>query len=367
MLSWALKRAGKTVDDLIKALPKLPEWINENAEPTVKQLEIFSKRVHLPFGYLFLPEPPREILPFPYFRHGAKITNNEISLNIADTIRSLQQRQLWLSEYLQEDGHLPLSFIGKFSTKNNVTEIVDDLRTVLSVPMNWAANVKDTAAAFRLLVNHTEEIGVIVVVNGVVGNNTSRKIDANECRGFVLVNEYCPFLFINNSDAEPAKLFTLIHELVHVWLGKSAGFDTNNFMPVNDPVEKLCDQVAAEFLVPEVLFKDVWQQRPDPVYAARYFKVSRIVIARRALDFGFISRDQFFNWYHLWQSQAQQRKEETNGGGDYYNNQVNRVSLRFAAFVDQAVHLGKLSHREAYKLTGLNGDTYHQFIDTKLK
>ncbi|PZF72632.1 ImmA/IrrE family metallo-endopeptidase [Taibaiella soli] len=367
MLFWALKRSGKTVDDLVKALPRLPEWLKQEAEPTVKQLEVFSKRVHLPFGYLFLPEPPKETLPFPYFRHGSKIVNSDISLNIADTVRSLQQRQQWLSEYLQEDGHQPLSFIGRFSTKNGIEDIVEDIRNTLGLALDWASDVKDAPSAFRFLVNQIEEIGIIVVVNGIVGNNTKRKIDAAECRGFILVNEYCPFLFINNSDAESAKLFTLIHELAHVWLGKSAGFDTNQFMPANDPVEQLCDKVAAEFLVPGTIFKNVWQQRSDLGYVARYFKVSRIVIARRALDLGFITKGQFFSWYSQWQFQAQQKKEESNGGGDYYNNQINRVSLRFAAFIDQAVQQGKLSHREAYKLTGLSGDTYHHFINAKLK
>jgi len=68
MLSWAITRAGKTLDDLITALPKLPAWLNEEAQPTVKQLEAFSRKVHLPFGYLFLAQPPNEVIPFPYFR-----------------------------------------------------------------------------------------------------------------------------------------------------------------------------------------------------------------------------------------------------------------------------------------------------------
>jgi Zn-dependent peptidase ImmA (M78 family) len=365
MLTWAMHRAGKTVDDLKDALPKLPKWLSMEAEPTVKQLEAFSRKVYLPFGYLFLPEPPKEIIPFPYFRQGNKAPENSISLNVADTIRNIQQRQLWLSEYLKDDDMGILPFVGKFSTDNTVDEIVNDIRTNLGLAQDWSAFFKDTSEAFRSLVTHTEEIGVVVVINGVVGNSTRRKIDSEECRGFVLVDDYCPFLFINNSDAQPAKLFTLIHELAHVWLGKSAGFDTNKLLPANDPVEQLCDQIAAEFLVPAKVFKLAWQEIPNPIILSRRFKVSKIVIARRALDLGFITKAEFFQWYNKWQEEWAQIKANS-GGGDFYNNQPNRVSLRFAAFVERAVHSGRISYREAYKLTGLSGDTYHHFINTKL-
>ncbi len=99
------------MDELVKALPKLPDWLNQKAQPTVKQLETFSRKVHLPFGYLFLPEPPKENIPFPYFRQGAKMLGNQISLNVFDTILNVQQRQQWLSGYLKEEGQKPLPLL----------------------------------------------------------------------------------------------------------------------------------------------------------------------------------------------------------------------------------------------------------------
>lgn len=367
MLSWAIARAGKTVDELVRTLPKLPDWLNEEKQPTVKQLETFSKKVHLPFGYLFLPTPPKETIPFPYFRQGKRAPHNNVSLNVFDTILNIKQRQQWLSEYLQEEEQRPLSFVGRFTIKDNVTTICEDIRKTLELRKDWATNYKTKQEALQVLVERTEEAGVIIIINGVVGNSTRRRLDPEECRGFVIVDDWAPFIFINNTDAEGAKMFTLLHELAHIWLGKSAGFDTNNMLPANDPVELLCDKVAAEFLVPETSFEAVWKRENDFSILANKFKVSKLVIARRALDLGKISKPQFFKWYNAWREEWKEIKAKGGGGGDFYNNQPNRVSLRFAALVDRAVQTENLSYREAYRLTGLHGDTYHNFINKKLR
>lgn len=367
MLSWAITRAGKTMDDLIAAVPKLPDWLNEKSQPTVKQLETFSKKVYLPFGYLFLSEPPAEHIPFPYFRQGTRASENNVSLNVFDTILNIQQRQQWLLEYLKEEGQQALPFVGKYTIEDSLFSICDDIRKTLRIKKDWAASCKNTYEAMAALIERSEEAGIIIIINGIVGNSTNRRIDPEECRGFVMVDKWAPFLFINNTDAEAAKIFTLIHELAHVWLGKSAGFDTNDMLPANDPVEELCDKIAAEFLVPEDSFKSAWSQENNFAVLARRFKVSKVVIARRALDLGKISKPQFFQWYDAWLAEWEQIKARKAGGGDFYNNQPNRVSLRFAALVNRAVKTEKLSYREAYRLTGLNGDTYHNFINKKLR
>ena len=314
MLSWAMDRANKTVDDLIKALPKLPDWLDEKSEPTVKQLETFSKKVYLPFGYLFLTEPPKEKIPFPYFRQGSKMANDRVSINVFDTILSIQQRQQWLSDYLETEGLAPLSFVGKYNSNTDANVIVADIRKTLKLPLGWANEVKTYEDAVHMLIEQIEEAGVIVVVNGIVGNNTRRRIDAEECRGFVSVDAYAPFLFVNNTDAEAGKMFTLVHELAHVWLGKSAGFDNNKMLPADDPVEKLCDKVAAEFLVPAIAFENAWQRNQNFDLLAKMFKVSTLVIARRALDLGKMTKGAFFTWYNEWLRQWEARKNKKGGG-----------------------------------------------------
>lgn len=96
------------------------------------------------------------------------------------------------------------------------------------------------------MVLHIEDKGIITVFNGIVENNTSRPIPVDECRGFVW-DEMAPFMFINNADWKSAQMFTIVHELAHIWTGHSAGFDFRKLQPADDPIEILCDKVAAEF------------------------------------------------------------------------------------------------------------------------
>jgi Zn-dependent peptidase ImmA (M78 family) len=361
MLTWAIARAGYVVDEFLEKFPNVKKWVEQIKKPTVKQLEDFANRVHIPFGYLFLQEPPKENIPFPFFRTGNTQTH-QVSINVYDTILILQRRQDWLTEFLLENETKPLSFVGKYNTDTQFETIVADIRNTLNLTPDWASGFATFEETLNFITKKIEEVGIIVNFNGIVENNTHRVIPVTECRGFVLVNEMAPFLFVNAADAKAAQLFTIVHELAHVWLGKSAGFDNENLLPANDPIEKLCDQVAAEFLVPADSFRQLWANSAEINKLARYFKVSPIVIARRALDFGKLSKAEFFQFYNQYMEGVRLKKESQGSGGDFYATARKRISVSFAAYVNQAVKQNKLLYRDAYKITGLRGDTYQNFV-----
>lgn len=366
MIEWAIKRSGYSTEDFYLKFPKVKEWIKGQKLPTLKQLENFTHKVNVPFGYLFLDFPPNENLPMPFFRTG-KNKATKVSLNVYHTIQIIQDRQEWLTGYLNENDFPELKFVGKFNVKSDYLEIVNDIRLTLNLKDNWASKQKDWEEALNVLINQIEDAGVIVTFNGIVGNNTTRKIDVSECRGFVLVNKKAPFLFINASDAKAAQMFTLIHELAHVWLGESAGFNNQNMIPSNDPIEVLCDKVAAEFLVPELPFKKKWETTNDYRELSRFFKVSQIVIGRRALDLNLITKKVFFSFYNNYIHEINNKKTQSSGGGgNFYVTAKKRVSLRFASFVNNAVNENKLLYRDAYRLTNLKGNTYSKFISKHL-
>jgi Zn-dependent peptidase ImmA (M78 family) len=361
ILIWAIVRAGYELQTFTDKFPKVQLWIEGKKKPTVKQLEEFSKKVHLPFGYLFLPEPPKEHLPIPFFRSSGNQAE-KVSINVYDTILLMQQRQDWLSYYLKDNHFEQLSFVGKFRNTTNVQTIVADIRNTLNLPENWASQFRKWQEAQDHLVLHIEDKGIITVFNGVVENNGFRKIPVDDCRGFVLVNEMAPFMFINNADWKSAQLFTIVHELAHIWTGHSAGFDFRKLQPADDPIEILCDKIAAEFLVPANSFNEVWNHNPSIQNASRYFKVSEIVIARRALDTGKLTKGQFFAFYEEYSNREFAKKEQQNSGGDFYATTKKRLSLTFASHINNAVKSGNLLYRDAYKLTSLKGDTFHNFF-----
>ncbi|WP_396178613.1 ImmA/IrrE family metallo-endopeptidase [Flavobacterium sp.] len=365
MLTWAIDRAGYELQDFIAEVPQTKDWLEGTKKPTVKQLETFSKKVHLPFGYLFLNEPPTEKLPIPFFRSNGKQTE-KVSINVYDTILLIQQRQDWLREYLQDNSFSKLPFVGKYYNSFDVKAIVADIRKVLNLHENWALEFKNWEETLNRLVHIIEDNGIITVFNGVVENNTSRPIKVDECRGFVLVDSIAPFMFINNADSKAAQMFTIVHELAHIWTGHSAGFDFRKLQPADDPIEKLCDQVAAEFLVPENAFNEIWATVQDIRIVSRYFKVSEIVIARRALDTGKITKKQFFEFYEEYKNREFSKKEDQPSGGNFYATAKKRISITFASHVNQAVKSGQLLYRDAYKLTSMKGDTYEKFFAKNL-
>ncbi|GGM74986.1 DNA-binding protein [Dyadobacter beijingensis] len=348
--------------DVAEKVPNIEKWITGEKIPTVKQLEDFSRKVHLPFGYLFLPEPPKEKLPIPFFRTG-KGPFSKVSLNVYDTILLVQHRQEWLKSHLRDNGFSDLSFVGKYNADSAVSEVVSDMRQTLRLAENWASNFPNWTSAMDHLVEHIEDSGIITVFNGIFENNTHRKIEVDECRGFVLVDKLAPFMFINNADGKAAQMFTLAHELAHVWLGQSAGFDFRELQPSDEAIERFCDQIAAEFLVPGKHFQEVWRTYSNIPQAARYFKVSEIVIARRALDTGKINRQQFLKFYNQYISREIEIKENRSSGGDFYATTKKRLSITFASHINNAVKSGKLLYRDAYKLTSLKGDTFQTFFD----
>lgn len=365
IINWAITRAGNGLKDFYADNPDVLDWIEGNKKPTIKQLENFTHKVHVPFGYMFMNEPPKEVIPIPFFRTGAE-PRDKVSLNVYHTIQIIKDRQNWLTNYLQESEYPDLDFVGKYNDNSDYKEIANDIRNTLKLPVNWASKLGTWEQTLDFLTLQIEEIGIIINFNGIVGNNTRRKILVEECRGFVLVNNKAPFLFVNSADAKAAQMFTLIHELAHIWLGESAGFDNKQMLPADDPTELLCDKVAAEFLVPEIFFREKWKHNQNIKYLSRVFKVSPIVIARRALDLNLISKSSFFEFYNNYMAEFKNKKENQSSGGNFYATAKKRISLRFASYVNNAVNENNLLYRDAYKLTNLKGNTYEKFINEYL-
>jgi len=273
----------------------------------------------------------------------------------------MQRRQSWLREFLIEEGHEALPFVSSTAVSDPPTLVAERMRDRLGLQADWAGSVPSWTDALSALRDKMEAAGILVVTNGIVGNDTHRPLDPKEFRGFVLVDEYAPLVFVNGVDSKGAQMFTLAHELAHVFLGSSAAFDLREMQPAEDQTEIACDRVAAEFLVPETRMRDLWNSvRNDPHrfdVLARRFKVSSLVCARRALDLKLISRDEFRDFYGGREHLAARASE----GGSFYSNQNVRVGKRFATAVIHAVMEEKILYTEAYRLTGLHGKSFSEY------
>lgn len=365
ILRWALDRSGQTIEDVLPGFPRLRDWISGEKQPTLHQLEGFARTTHTPLGFLFLPKPPEERMPIPHFRTADRERPHRPSAELLDTIHTMQLRQAWMRDDVKDQGQEPLPFVRSARVGDPPEAVAKKMRQLLGFEENWAKGEKTWTDALRRLREAIEEARILVQLNGIVGNSTHRKLDPAEFRGFVLVDDYAPLVFVNNSDGKAAQMFTLAHELAHVFFGSSAAFDLRQLMPAQDKTEHACNQVAAEFLVSETLLRKAWPAVKDddePFQAiARQFKVSEIVAARRALDLGLIDRKAFFEFYETYRAIERRKSDEAPGGGDFYLNQNLRVGTRFGAAVVRAVKEGRLAYTEAYRMTGLYGKTFERF------
>ncbi|HRT58154.1 MAG TPA: ImmA/IrrE family metallo-endopeptidase [Candidatus Paceibacterota bacterium] len=365
LIRWARERSGLTVADLLKSFPKLPDWESGSARLTLRQLEALARKTFTPLGFFFLPQPPEDKLPIPDFRTVKDEPVKKPSPNLLETIQICQRRQEWMREFLYEQGQDPLPFVGAVTIHDNPVDVAADIRRVLGHGPEWAslhATWHEALRAFRISI---EEAGVLVSINGVVGNNGHRKLDPNEFRGFILLDKLAPLIFVNGSDAKAAQMFTMAHELAHLWLGCDGVFNLVELQPSANAVETFCNQVAAEFLIPAVELRACWPQasaESEPFQVlARRFKVSPLVAARRVLDLGFISKQDFLKFYAEYQRDERRKAANRPSGGDFYATQDLRIGRRFAHAVVRATLEGRLLFREAYQLTGLCGKTFDRY------
>ena len=359
MYLWAIERAGYRVDEFLQTHPDVAMYIEDEKKPTIKQLESFASTVHVPMAFLMLPSPPVETSPIPMFR--GKAGNGKFDLNVYQTVLDVQGRQEWLSDYLSENDLDECPFVGKYDISIPIQDMAVIIRQHLGLEIDWMMSFNTPDKAINYFVEKMEEVGICVFFNGIVGNNTHRALDVEECRGFALVGEAnAPMIFVNNSDSKNAQMFTLAHEFTHVLVGFSAGY-AGFEGEYHDLVEAYCDKVAAEFLVPGVLLKDYWSSIEE---CAKQFNVSTLVIARRAHDLGIISNEEYREFYLRYRANVKIKKKSS--GGAFYKTAAKRIGRLFAIHIYNAVRSKQISYTEAYRLTGLYGKTFDKFMTTSI-
>jgi Zn-dependent peptidase ImmA (M78 family)/transcriptional regulator with XRE-family HTH domain len=273
LISWARQRAGLEPDDLAKPFPKLVEWEQGVSSPTLRQLEALAQKLWAPLGYFFLPAPPEEKLPIPDFRSVKDAPIQHPSPDLLETVFYMQRRQAWLRDFVIEEGAEPLPFVGSATLRDKPDEVARKIRAALGINAGWTRSIVKWRDAFSSLWLNAEQKGIIIVCNGIVGNTTSRILDVEEFRGFVLPDSYVPFVFINNADAKAAQMFTLAHELAHIWIGSAGVLNFRAMKPAENETELFCNAVAAEMLVPHDELKSAWRERRSFYELANYFKV----------------------------------------------------------------------------------------------
>ncbi len=367
VLQWARQRARLTVDTLAaKFAPKEAEkWAGKierwesGGELTYSEAERLAHHTNTAFGYLFLDEPPVEKLPIPDFRTAGSQAVGTMSTELLDVIHQSQRRQDWFRDYLQETESGKPAFVGSFPPGKSIRDAAESIRTHLAYHPSQCKE-SNLDAVIREFVDAAEAAGILVVRAGKVGNNTRRLLDPKEFRGFALVDEWAPLVFVNSADTKAAQIFTLAHELAHIWAGQSALSNLDQTYAPEQRVEVYCNAVAAEYLVPMEDLRSRIEGGPtvDAEFVRKlrlHYRVSDLVIIRRLHDAGAISKASFRRDYN--DKLEEYRRKGKDGGGNYHNNQPGQVGRRFGTAVVASTLEGRTLYRDALSLLDMKKES----------
>lgn len=364
VLSWALDVTSADRGALQNRF-KVEQWLTADARPTFKQLQAFAKAAGVPFGYLLLPQPPTWTLPVPDFREGFAGAPTP-SANLVAVLGQSQRRQEWYRDYALTQGAEPLEFVGSAANLQPVAAAAQ-IRQALGFEVSdrhgtWA----DTRKA---LLQSFEALGGLTVATSIVENNTRRPLDENEFRGFALVDDIAPLVFVNTHQTLNGQIFTLAHEVAHVWHGTSGIGNEDLRSDGQSEIERWCNAVASEVLVP----RDDLAPRhaavagaplPEALDAlAREFRCGTLVVLQALHRTGVRRIDNFAAAYDAELARLRELNAASeSSGGNHYNNQPFRVGERLSrALVADALE-GRTPISEAMRLMSMtSASTFDEY------
>ena len=372
VLEWAVRRSDLPQEQVLKAFPKFPQWLDGSWKPTARQLRDFAIKTHVSVSDLFSASIPDYSLQIADFRTRDDLPALDPSPELFDSVEAMLSRQEWMREFFIHEGYPRVGFVGSRKgqplTDATATALAQGMHALLRLDDDWARACPTVPDALRVLKDAIERAGISVVINGVVGDNTHRKLEVSEFRGFTLADEYAPLVFVNGRDAKNAQLFTLIHELCHLAFSQTGVSNAPEDEDGDIEMERFCNAVAAEFLVPSNVLLPWWSSHPMAPYKkvqtiSRSCKASFVVVARKAHDEGLLGQNEFFATLKKHQEETAAVATPGKGGGNYYLNERYKLGLVFSDAVIAAVHSGYLTYRDAYDLTGMSAPSFQKYLE----
>ena len=363
VLRWARERAGETRESIANALKVEPEAIEAwetGTPPPFSKAETLAHKLRIPLGYLFLSKPPKHDIPIPDLRTLRDRRKAKPSVDFLETVELVLAKQQWCREYLAARNSEPLKFVGNFHV-NGIQAVARNIVDVIKIDEPMRQTCTSWEQFLRGFVQHTESVGVLVMRNGFVGHDNNRPLSVTEFRGLAISDTLAPLVFINAQDAKAAQIFTLAHELAHIWIGESGISNPDLEKRSTDEhheIERFCNRVAAEVLVPKDGFVERWDSSigvdQNAQRLARYYRVSAYVVLRQAYELNKITGSQYVNQIRLYEAEWERLKNrEEDTQGNFYANLNVRHSKMLVSTVVKALAGGEISYLDASRLLQL--------------
>jgi Zn-dependent peptidase ImmA (M78 family) len=349
MLIWARETANISLEEASKSsnvsIEKLKSWEDGLDYPTMNQAKKLAKKYQRAFSLFYLEDIPEDFTPIKDFRSSG----SDFSSSLIFIIREVETKVAWLRDLLISENENPNPFVGCCNIQNGVDFVANSISEGLKINDRFGAE-KDP---YRFVIDKCEEKGINVLRAGSF--NSHSPIDPNEVRGFTIADSYAPFVFINSRDSDEANLFTLIHELAHIWInetGVSNLIDIDFRSPIPEfgvnQIEIFCNKVAAQVLMPVELMREVFSTLTigsrEFEIARRKFGVSKIAIAYRLLNLNLLNQSEFSYWKNQYdEALSNIEVSPKSSGGNYYRSMMVRNGKTFSSVVLGMYNVGSLS------------------------
>jgi len=373
VLKWARESARMSAEIAASKVPvsieKLKEWEEGTDQPTIHQAETLAKAYRRPFALFFLPDIPRDFQPLQDYRRKTAKPLGTASIFI---IREIQQKQSWISEVYEENHDHKLPFVGKYSIKDDPIEVANDIISTLGIhPLHYLHD-----NPIREWIDKAESKGIFISRTSFI--HSRLKLDSEELQGFTISDQYAPFVFVNSEDWDAPQLFTLVHELAHIWIAES-GISNEiepdiRFKDTLHPIELFCNEVAANALMPDAIMRSlnirIFNSSKDVFKTAKAFGISSFALLYRAFNLNLINLDQYrnlkdvaqkeFEDYLLREEEKKAQKKEITGGPNPYLLRLNKNSRLFTQVVLDAFKGGFIDPAQASNLLNTQVNNFHK-------
>ena len=374
VLKWARESARMSEDiaasKVSVTVEKLLEWEEGVSQPTIRQAETLAKAYKRPFALFFLPDIPRDFQPLQDFRRN---TAKPLGIASIFIIREIQQKQAWIRDVIEENDSNPLSFVGRYSIHSNPQDVASNILNTLEINPNKFNN----KSPIRVWIDKAESKGIFISRTSFI--HSRLKLDSDEIQGFVIADLYAPFIFINSENWEAPQLFTLVHELAHIWIAES-GISNEIEPEIQDgnkfhPVETFCNKVAANALMPINIMRNI----PDNTIESskNVFKISKnlgvssFAFIVRAFNLKLISVNTYnrlkeelekdFKDFLQREEDKKAKQKDKKSGPDYFLLQLNKNSRLFTQIVLDAFKGGYIEPTLASNLLNTQVNKFSKF------
>jgi Zn-dependent peptidase ImmA (M78 family)/transcriptional regulator with XRE-family HTH domain len=375
VLKWARESARMTVDIAAGKIPvaieKLKEWENGTDQPTIRQAQTLAKAYKRPFALFFLPDIPRDFQPLQDFRKSGSKSLTTSSIFI---IREIQQKQAWISDVYSDNQEEKLPFVGRFSINDNPQKVAHDILETLKINPSFYKSDNP----IKEWIDAAETNGIFISRTSFI--HSRLKLDSEELQGFAIADPFAPFIFVNSEDWNAPQLFTIVHELAHIWIAETG---ISNEVEPNlkqkdkfHPIELFCNEVAANALMPKEIIVDfdisLFRSSKDVYKIAKQLGVSSFALLVRVLNLNIISLSNYqslksqaekdFAEYLRRESEkkAKLKDKEKPGGPNYFLLQLNRNSKLFTQTVLDAFRGGYIEPTLASNLLNVQVNKFHK-------